>query len=62
MDRDKDRDRNRDRDRERDRDRDGMNDSIRFEFDLISTRGPAHLITLNHTLLFMKNYKCRSVQ
>ena len=33
----------------------GEFDSIRF--DSIRTRGPAHLITLNYTLLFMENYK-----
>ena len=35
----------------------GTNISIRFKFDSIRTRGPAHLITLNYTLLFMENYK-----
>ena len=44
--------------------RDGMNNSIRFEFYSIRTRGPAHLITLNYTLLFMENYKsnCTGLQ
>ena len=31
--------------------------SFEIRFDSIRTRGPAHLITLNYTLLFMENYK-----